>query len=247
MLSRNTLRSLRATLGMTSKYDLPLGYKSAKDAIALGRSAFLDSVTSDLPHNRSALVASDDLIPQFGYVGTQFDQSRVLLLGINPGNGNDLVRSRQDNTMMPALHRFAADVSITSFIQAQKAYKSVCQSWPIWRRHCSEVIGAGKLSFEDIAYSNALPWRTASESNFDDAVGKKAAKNYVYPLIEELQPRVIIAMGKKAARIIGLGGKSFPNLIVWNRAQVATSSVQRERTTAAEQIFNIIGRKAQQA
>jgi len=146
--------------------------------------------------------------------------------------------------MMPALHHFASDASVVSFIEAQKAYKSVCQSWSVWQRHCSEVIGAGKLSLEEVAYSNALPWRTASESNFDDAVGTKAAKNYVYPLIEELQPRVIIAMGKKAAKILGLGGKSFPSLIVWNRAQVATASVQQERAEAAKQILRIVGRKA---
>ncbi len=230
---------------MTSEYDSPLGYKTAKQAIALGRAAFLGSATSDLPQNRSALVASDDLIPQFGYVGAQFAQCRVLLLGINPGNGKDLARSRQDNTMMPALHRFAADLSAVSFVEAQNAYKSVCQSWSVWQRHCSEVIGAGKLSLEDIAYSNALPWRTASESNFDDAVGEKAAKNYAYPLIEEHQPRVIVAMGKKAAKILGLGGKSFPTLIVWNRAQVATPSVEQERGAAAKKIFHIIGRKAQ--
>jgi len=229
---------------MTSEHDLPLGYKAAKQAVALGRAAFLGSATTDLPQNRSALIASDDFIPQFGYVGAQFAQSRVLLLGINPGNGKDLVRSRQDKSMMPALHRFAADLSAESFVEAQKAYKTVCQSWSVWQRHCSEVIGAGRISLEDVAYTNALPWRTASESNFDDAVGEKAAKNYAYPLIEDLQPRVIIAMGKKAAKILGLGGKAFPNLIVWNRAQVATPSVQQERAAAAKKIFRMIGRKA---
>jgi len=229
---------------MTFETDSPLGYKTATHALKLGRAAFLGGANVDLPQGRAPLIAKDDLIPQFGYVGTQFLQSRVLLLGINPGNGNNASRSRQDQTMMPALHKFADNLSPVAFLEAQNAYKSVCQSWPVWRRHCSEVIGAGRLSLEDIAYANALPWRTGSESNFDDAIGKKAATQYAYPLIEELQPRVIIAMGKKAARILSFGGKSFPNLIVWNRAQVATTSVQQERVRAASQIFRMIGRQA---
>ena len=167
-----------------------------------------------------------------------------LALGINSGNGDDVKRSHQDNKMMPALHRFAVDLSVASFMEAQSGYKSVCQTWWVWQRHCSQVIGAGKLTFEDVAYSNALPWRTHSESNFDDAVGKAAATSYAYPLIEELQPAVIVAMGKKAARILGLGGRSFPNLIIWNRAQVATPSVLQQRAAAAKQVFAMIGRKA---
>ncbi|MBX7123949.1 MAG: hypothetical protein K1X42_17620 [Opitutaceae bacterium] len=227
----------------------PLGYESAKRAVELGRGHFLGAPDADLPRGktprgRSPIVAADDLIPQFGYVGAQFARSKVLLLGINPGNGDDVKRSHQDDKMMPALHRFAVDLSVASFKEAQCGYKSVCQSWWIWQRYCSEVIGAGKLTLEDIAYSNALPWRTHSESNFDDAVGKAAATSYAYPLIEELRPKVIVAMGKKAAKILSLGGRSFPNLIVWNRAQVATPSVQQERAAAAKQVFVLIGRKA---
>ena len=227
----------------------PLGYEAAKRAVELGRDHFLGDPDADLPRGktpfgRSPVVASDDLIPQFGYVGTRFAQSKVLLLGINPGNGDDIKRSHQDNKMMSALHQFSVDLSVTSFIEAQSSYKSVCQSWWVWQRHCSEVVGAGKLAFEDVAYSNALPWRTQSESNFDDAVGRKAATSYAYPLIDELQPKVIVAMGKKAAKILRLGGRAFPTLVVWNRAQVATPSVQQERASAARQVFAMIGRKA---
>jgi hypothetical protein len=114
----------------------------------------------------------------------------------------------------------------------------------MWSRHCSEVIGAGLFTMDEIAYSNCLPWRTASESNFADTVSAQAAKLYAYPLIEELEPRVIIAMGKKAARILAIGGKRFERLIVWNRAQVATASVMSERVVAAAEILRAAGRSS---
>jgi|SoiMethySBSTD1v2_1073268.scaffolds.fasta_scaffold505085_4 hypothetical protein len=62
----------------------PLGYESAKRAAELGRGHFLGAPNADLPlgktqSGRSLLVANDDLIPQFGYVGTRFAQCKVLL------------------------------------------------------------------------------------------------------------------------------------------------------------------------
>jgi hypothetical protein len=139
----------------------PLGYKAARNALALGRAAFFGSNGTDLPMNRSALLRGDDLTPQFGYVGDRYTETRVLLLGINPGNGPQTeVRSTTDARMMPALVRFAEDPTSENFAQAQRAYKSECVSWHVWRNHCKEVIGAGKLSLEEIAYANCLPWRT---------------------------------------------------------------------------------------
>jgi hypothetical protein len=58
--------------------------------------------------------------------------------------------------------------------------------------------------FDEIAYSNCLPWRTASESGFEDCVARSAVELYVQPLIEELKPAAIVAMGKRAASILAL-------------------------------------------
>jgi hypothetical protein len=71
---------------------------------------------------------------------------------------------------MPILVRFAQDPSPEHFLQAQRAYEAECKTWPIWRRHCAEITGAGKLALDEIAYSNCLPWRTDSQSKFDDHV-----------------------------------------------------------------------------
>ena len=213
-----------------------LGYATAKRIVDLGRAAFFPTMDADLPLGRSQALQQDDLVPQFGYVGTQYLEARVLLLGINPGNGpND--RTLRDARMMPALTLFNDDPTEAHFAAASDAYKAECQKFAMWKRHCSEVIGAGKFSFEDIAYSNCLPWRTASESRFDATVANRASQLSVRPLIEELSPNIVIAMGKKAADILEMSGFSSANVIVWNRAQAATAAVKRERADAAARIF----------
>ena len=221
----------------------PPGYKSASVAIRLGRAAFFGSATADLPQRQSEEFRRDDLIPQFGYVGKEYAGTRVLLLGINPGNGpkGAVSRSATDERMMPVISAFAAGPTAAAFVLAQAAQKLECQTWHVWRRHCAEIFGAGGLSLEQIAYSNCLPWRSGSDSNFDDAVAEKAARLYALPLIEELAPAVVIALGKRAAEILQMGGHRIKNLIVWNRAQAVTAPVLQERRAAAQEIFRRVG------
>ncbi len=223
----------------------PLGYTSALEVVRLGRAAFFGSATEDLPQRQSEELCRDDQIPQFGYVGREYGAARVLLLGINPGNGpkTAVSRSLTDSRMMPTLAAFAEDPSVPNFLRAHEAQKIECQTWHIWRRHCAEIFGAGGLSLEQIAYSNCLPWRSGSDSNFDDTVAANAARLYALPLIEELAPTVVIAVGKRAADILRMGGRSIQHFVVWNRAQAATPGVLQERRAAAEQIFGLIAQR----
>jgi hypothetical protein len=227
---------------MPSNLAYPLGYLAAKRAVEEGRGAFFRSQSFDLPKRTSTILAGDDLVPQFGYVGADYHSLRALLLGINPGNGpkraND--RSPGDKQMMPALHRFSEIQSPQSFLEAQSAYKRVCQSWAVWGRHCAELLTKAGLSIDQIAYSNCLPWRTASESAFGSFTAERAATLYAIPLVEELQPRIIIAVGKKAATILDYATIAMPSTVVWNRAQALTRSVDEERRDATAQFCALI-------
>jgi hypothetical protein len=219
-----------------------LGFATAKRAVERGRNAFFPD-SNDLPLGRSEQVSGDDLVPQFGFVGARFSSIRILLLGINPGNGANHIRSREDAQMMPAITRFAARPTEENFAGAAAAYMSVCQKWPVWKRHCSEVMGAGKLSFDEIAYSNCLPWRTESRSGFSEDVAIRAAECFVRPLIEELEPSLIVALGKtRVPSILSETGLSLPRVIVWNRAQAATGSVRQARAIAAREILEFAKR-----
>lgn len=221
----------------------PLGFATAVNTLEIGRVGFLGGENSDLPTGRSAQIAQDDLIPQFGYVGKDYALSRVLLLGINPGNGPSHKRTPGDELMMESLAGFASEPSPESFRAAHAAYRAACESWPIWTRHCAEILRAGRLTLDQIAYANCLPWRTESCSGFSDQVARRAALHHAYPLIAELQPQVVVALGKRVEKILSLGGSPPPDMIVWNRAQAATAAVRLEREqTAAEICRRVAGR-----
>lgn len=221
--------------------EIPLGYETARRLLKHGRKAFFSSVTADLPQNRTPEIAQTDLLPQFGFVGEGYTAKRVLVLGINPGNGDDHKQNEGDKVMMPLLKKFVEEPTPHHFGQAQKAYQEVCSAWPIWKKHGQQILEAGQLQLDDIAYSNCLPWRTASEGSFGSEVAQKAAVLFAYPLIDELQPRLIVALGKKAADILQNNGRSFSNLVVWNRSRAATPAVVAERQAAAQKIASLLG------
>jgi hypothetical protein len=208
----------------------------ASHAAQLGRSAFFGSSTRDLPHNRAAEVAANDAIPQFGFVGDQYMQRQVLLLGINPGNGPDNEVTLGDQLMVPAWKEFYKSPIPSNFAKAQNAYRGVCERWPVWGRHCAVLLSAVGLSLDEIAYTNCLPWRTASKSNFDDDVAQKAGELYVVPLLKELSPRIIVAVGKRSEKVLRASSSALPEVIVWNRAQALTKAVAVEREAATAQL-----------
>lgn len=220
--------------------NIPLGFQAAVRVVELGRSAFFKDASEDIPAAESPQVTEDDLLPQFGYVGTNYEGRRILLLGINPGNGPRHARNSGEEIAMPPLNEFVAKRSPESFIAAQRAYRQVCQGWAVWGRQCDALLTAGGLNMEDIAFTNALPWRTASKSAFSESIARKAAQLYAGPIVHELNPAIIVAVGKKAAKILEYAGLLSESVVVWNRAQALRPEVVAEREAAAEKFSALL-------
>ena len=219
-----------------------LGFRTAKSIIELGRGAFFVYPAADLPDSSTAQIRSDDLLPQFGYVGSNYSSRRILFLGINPGNGPRDRRNSGDDVQMPALEAFATEPTERNFERAGEAYRRACQSWFIWGRECNELLSLGSLSIDDVAFSNALPWRTKSQAGYPRSVERRAAEHYVKPLLAELEPKVVVAVGKKVERILADAGPSSAALVVWNRARALTQSVRQERDEAGTRFRTLVTR-----
>ena len=216
-----------------------LGFATACTVLTAGRAAFFGDDTRDLPVRASQLLREDDRTPSFGFVGPRFAEHRVLFMGINPGNGarND-ARTDDDNIMMPKLRTFAETPSPETWAGASAAYAKACVRWPVWKRHCAFIIGDRPLlGLDEIAYTNALPWRTASNAAFGDDIARNAARLFAKPFIEELKPKVIVALGKRANEILSHAGR-LPDtkIFVWDRSQAATPNVVAGRKRMADEI-----------
>lgn len=225
---------------MNGTQNNPLGFETARRVVELGRSAFFRGPKEDKPKAESPQIAADDLLPQFGYVGSRYESRRILFLGINPGSGQRDERNEGDKILMPALEEFTAKGTAESFVAAQRAYRRVCQRWQVWGRQCDALLQAGEKGMEEIAYTNALPWRTYSGSGFSKTVARHAARLYAVPMVRELRPSLIVAVGKKAAEILGYVDLLSQDVVVLNCARARTPDVKAERKAAKEKFRSLL-------
>lgn len=216
-----------------------LGFQTAAHVVRLGRSAFFGDSKADLPIGRTSVLEADDLVPQFGFVGPKYEDLRVLVIGINPAAGGTRTGARTpaDERMMPALHRFAEEPTERHFESASAAYERECRSWPrIWKRHCEKFVNEEFFDYESIAFVSCLPWRTGSGTAFSDAVARATARLYIRPLLDELSPRLIIAVSKRCRSILELAGLPRPRTITWNMSQASTEKATEERDVALREM-----------
>ena len=140
--------------------------------------------------------------------------------------------------MMPAMYAFAREPTEQNFVAASRAYQTGFETWGPRLLRCTELFGPGKLTASDVAYATCLPWRTGSKPPFTDNVMQKAATLFLRPLIEDLAPAIIVAMGKAdVPKFLQMTGLLMPPVIPWNRSQAATSAALDERKAAAARIF----------
>jgi hypothetical protein len=225
----------------SSKTSTHFGFVAARQVVHLGRAAFFDAHRPDIPVAETTQIAADDLLPQFGFVGKRYEKRRVLLLGINPGNGPRGYRNAGDERQMPALEAFAANPTPENFLEAQRAYREVCELWRMWGRECSELLELTGLTIDEAAFTNAIPWRTASTSQFHKSVSRNAATLYVQPYLADLRPRILVAVGKKAAEGLEFIDTQAAQIVVWNRARAPTPPVLAERKVASELLVRLLG------
>jgi hypothetical protein len=142
-----------------------------------------------------------------GYVGTRFAQGRgVLLLGINPGGGADryVQRTAEDEEFYPLLAQFkAASLAevAASFERINSAFVRIVQHWNLWKIVQPTLVAAGQ-GIDGVAYMNVVPYRTRNDKMPPIAACKQAWARIGEPSIAMLQPRAIVALGKKAGSIV---------------------------------------------
>lgn len=140
-------------------------------------------------------------IPAPGWVGSHWAEG-TLLVAINPGGGGDAYKvnptddrlynkfrelrdAKGENAQASAMHQMSED-----WIDIQKSHN-------IWRL-ISAVLHATGENFNEIAYINIVPFRTR-----EDKLPRKAELARSWTLaskrqVDALQPKRIIALGKKA-------------------------------------------------
>ncbi|HEY5347226.1 MAG TPA: hypothetical protein VIJ72_03465 [Rhizomicrobium sp.] len=216
---------------MSLKPSQKAAYEIASSVVKAGRELLFEGANIDLPPNRSETIANDDRIPQVGFIGDNYDERRILVVGINPGNGPSNFRSPSDAAMFLPLYRFVETPSHETYAEAMAAQMTAFPSW-LASQELGPKLDLEGVTTNDIAYINASPYRagngTANDVFRTVRRKKTAAAKWVGPMLFALRPAIVIAHGVEAARIINYADRAILPLI-FNRVRI---KAQRDAANA---------------
>lgn len=164
-------------------------------------------------------------VPQPGYIGRNFANARLLLVGQNPGVSSERFRE-QDQAYANALNAVADDPSDASMASLQSLLEEIIPTWPVSGSYFP-LQGCG-LRLQDIAYVNLVRCRTIDNAMPSTTMTERCKQQHFVPWLDWLAPRVVVCVGKWAHDQIAmlLDTRAIPHTFV-NRMRSLSGDARR--------------------
>lgn len=135
-------------------------------------------------------------VPQPGYIGSNYRNVRVLLVGQNPGTPKSL--AEEDLHYTAALRALRDEPTIQRYKQLRTVLRTFILRWPVQNNHFP--LTESGLTLDDIAYCNIVRCRTANDSKPGETLAKQCLNGHFIRWLNLLKPKVVVFIGKWAWR-----------------------------------------------
>jgi len=183
--------------------------------------------------DRRLLRDSGENVPQPGYLGADYERSKVLLVGQNPGSSN--VLEAEDRPYTAALRSLRDRPTSEEYTKLAKVLDAFIPQWPVHRNYfpLTECV----LRLDEIAYFNLVRCRTSRNCSPGALVVSNCVSEHFSRWLSLLSPRVVVFIGKwasdRGAKIVAALG--IPHIFM-NR-QRSLSAAERAENRAAVVAF----------
>lgn len=171
-------------------------------AASVTRAALYHPKTDDqLPKH----MEEDARVPFLGFCGPRFVRGNPVFLMINPGGGTDdyVARHTEDEELIPKIHWFLEAPERereSAFAAMSYVHMQHVQHWNLKtvlqpsREACGKVV-------EEVCVLNLFPYRTRMNGMPRAHALRNAWISVIAPLLRELRPRFLVALGNKAGGV----------------------------------------------
>ena len=175
-------------------------------------------------------------LPQPGYIGSNYRNTGLLLVGQNPGT-SPVRFSVQDREFADAQIALRDDTNARSLASFKGILDRIMPTWVV--RTYFPIAECG-LSLDDIAYINVVRCRTEGNAAPGSNITRACIDNHLLRWLDWLQPRVVVCIGKWAHDNIAalLEERSIPNAFM-NRRRSLSSGERRENKA---EVVNLVRR-----
>ena len=180
--------------------------------------------------DRSLLRDELENVPQPGWVGANYESSRLLLVGQNPGTPKSLETA--DLPYTEALRALAANPSNAQYVALADVLRSFIPQWPVHGSYFP--LSEANLTLEDIAYCNVVRCRTIADTRPGVGTTCNCLTTHFTHWLALLQPRAVVFIGKwaseHAAHVVAAAG--IPHMFM-NRQRSLASNARAENRDEA--------------
>jgi hypothetical protein len=134
-------------------------------------------------------------VPQPGYVGSNYQTSRVLLVGQNPSCSKIL--EVEDKSYTSALRTLGDFPTPMRYAELAKMMDSFIPKWPVHGNYFP--LSECGLNLSDIAYCNLVRCRISNNAPPGSELVARCRGAHFIPWLHMLSPRVVVFIGKWAA------------------------------------------------
>ena len=161
--------------------------------------------------SRKLLRDSGENVAQPGWVGSNYAEHRVLLVGQNPGVPPTHMQAR-DAIYTAALRKLVSSGSESDYGYLYKVLEQFVPEWPVQRNYFP--LAESGLGLEDIAYCNVVRCRTVGNVMPGNSVVQNCMGHFD-SFVKTIEPKVVVFIGKwahdQAAARLGAIPHAFMN------------------------------------
>ena len=182
------------------------------------------------------------------FVGNNYKKGGMILVGINPGGGKfkSEVKTINDRKLYEKIHTFhQIDTLIEQYYWEEfiPTFLEIKPKLTIFSQHIKLILNCANFSLNDVSYFNILPYRCRNDkyprAKKDLHIIHKSIKYFFNPLVNLLEPSIIVYLGKKAFEYINDFDHSKQiNNTIWDREQAKTDRREQSRNICATKIKN---------
>lgn len=177
--------------------------KVSRGLVAISRAQIFGAAE---PQSRPVNLEADAALMFPGYVGLRYEPGGAVLLAINPGGGKAAYKARTpaDERLYPLMEAFqwcTPDALLARYEAMNVGWVASMRTWNL-RRIIEPVLEALECNVDRVAFLNAVPYRTR-ENRLPSAYARRQAwARVTEPLLQVLEPGVIVALGQKAGDVL---------------------------------------------
>jgi hypothetical protein len=179
-------------------------------------------------------------VPQPGYIGEHYGNTRILLVGQNPGRPSARLLE-QDRSYTSALRALRDVPTSHRYAELHSILVEFIPLWPINGRHFP-LVECG-LGLADIAYCNVVRCRTTENAAPDYAVTSMCRTTHLGPWLDMLRPRCVVFIGLWASNngAAACSDRGIPSTAVNRDRSLSSEARARNRAQVVAFVRELLG------